>query len=89
MVCGQAGWPEAVLPTCFHGQEPGADEWSESLARFGQQRRGSEHESGHGLLPAMHDAVLVHQVTDHQVQEFTRALREHTVTGNKHTQQMA
>jgi len=83
--------PSGTLPnrdpgcirTCVNTQQPGADEWGECLARFGQQGDHPEEERRGGLLTPIDHIVLVHQIGNNQLQQLARALRKHTVTRRK------
>ena len=65
------------------GQQPRADERRQGLARFGEKRRGTEHQRGNGLVAVVKHEVLVDQVADDQVQQLARAFRENTIAGRK------
>lgn len=70
----------AGVRTCVRAQQPGADERSERLARFGQQGHHPEEESRRRELTPVHHKVLVHQIRNDQLQQFARPLCKHPVT---------
>lgn len=72
--------------TCVNTQQPGANQWSECLTRFGQQGNHPEEESRSSLLSSVHHKVLVHQIRNDQFQQFACALCKHSVTRKKRVQ---
>ena len=65
--------------TSLHGEDEGAHKRRKALAWLGQESGGAEDEGGDSLVSSVEHKVLIHQVTDHQGQQFARPLGEHTV----------
>lgn len=73
--------------TCVEAQQPGAQQWGQGLAWLGHQGHHAEEKRRGRLLAAVQHQVLIHQVSDHQGQQLTGALREDTVAASRERKQ--